>query len=83
MSSLQLFVLDFGCIKARLANVMVYPHWPGQINTYIYRCNYCSICNNEWYKFYLPVDFEQVKEYLATEVSPKGEVLYDNVIEDI
>ena len=45
-----MFVLNFGCLKARLANIMGNPKDIIRVHTPAYNCGACSYFNGDWAK---------------------------------
>ena len=79
---LRLLVLNFDCIKSRLANFMGNPSYKGfDLRQYV--CHSCSVCTGGFVTMYLAVRFVAVKKFLATEVAPKGKKSYTEVLDSL
>ena len=83
MDSLQLFVLNFGRMKAQIANIMVNPNCVTRIKTPIYNCGACSFCQGNWIKLFILVNYQYICEFITKEICSGRDSFFKKMLEGL
>ena len=59
------------------------PHGNQEVNAKLHDCQHCSVCNQDWHKLHMPVNFVSLKECLGKKLLSKVEASFHVVKDDV